>query len=41
MVLKMEQFFEASTKGFASEITEGDRKKLDKINVSRTYLLKS
>lgn len=30
--------FEASTKGFTSEITENDRKKLDKINGSRKYL---
>ena len=36
-VKKWSSSFEASTKGFASEITEGDRKKLDKINVSRTY----
>ena len=30
--------FTASTKGFASEITETDRKKLDSVNASRNYL---
>lgn len=37
-VKKWSNAFEASTKGFASEITESDRKKLDRINESRSYL---
>lgn len=37
-VKKWSNSFEASTKGFASEITESDRKKLDRINKSRSYL---
>ncbi|MBD5083107.1 MAG: hypothetical protein HDT34_02935 [Clostridiales bacterium] len=37
-VKKWSNPFEASTKGFISEITESDKKRLDKINESRTYL---